>query len=312
MATGLILSGLAWSQSVEAGQTIGLPDYSRESEVIYGRKLGLALTMEIFTPVEQNGLGIVWVVGGGGISSREQTLRASFERRVSPLLAGGYVVFAVVHGSGPRFQLQDHVADVRRAVRFIRHHASDYGIDSELLGISGSSSGGYVALMVALHTEGGEAAAEDPVDRESERVQAAGCFFSPTDLVAFGEGSETVLDFFTRRFGVVDPSFRFYEVDERTGARTILTEPDDVLNALRQMSPVTHVSPDDPPTILIHGNQDTVVPFQQSERLLDRFEDASVVARLVVREGKDHAWADWESDAALLAEWFDKHLALTQ
>src|SRR5687768_3736975 len=62
------------------------PDYARQSDVIYGRKFGLALTMEVFAPTKPNGVGVVWVVSSSGRSSREQTLQPTFERRVLPLV----------------------------------------------------------------------------------------------------------------------------------------------------------------------------------------------------------------------------------
>src|SRR5262245_34117487 len=164
----------------------GLPQASRQSDVIYGHKAGVALTMEVFTPSARNGTGVLWVVSSSGRSSRDQTLQESFERRISPLLERGYTVFAVIHGSAPIFNLQDQVSDVRRAVRFIRHGAAEFGIDGQRLGISGSSAGGLLALVVAMQERDGDPAAEDLVERESSRVQAAGCFFPPTDLLTYG------------------------------------------------------------------------------------------------------------------------------
>jgi acetyl esterase/lipase len=247
-------------------------------------------------------------VSSSGKSSREQTLQASFERRISPLLKHGYTVFSVIHGSSPAFHMQDYVDDVRRAVRFVRHRASEFGIDPQRLGISGSSAGGLIALVIAMRGQEGNSAADDLVDRVSSRVQAVGSFFAPTDLMNFGEASENILDFLRERYGVADPSFQFYEVDEKTGVRTLITERESVLRMLREMSPVTHVTADDPPTILIHGDADRLIPLQQSRRLVDRLNEAKVPARLVVREGVGHAWSGWESDSALIAEWFDTHL----
>ena len=76
--------------------------------------------MEVFTPEKSAGLGVVWIVSSGGTSSREQALTESFEKRIGPLIDHGYVVFAVVHGNAPAFQLQDYVSDARRAVRFVQ------------------------------------------------------------------------------------------------------------------------------------------------------------------------------------------------
>jgi dipeptidyl aminopeptidase/acylaminoacyl peptidase len=284
-----------------------LADYSRRSDVIYGRKFGVALTMEVFAPAKPNGMGVVWVVSSSGTSSRDQTLQPSFERRISPLLKHGYAVFAVIHGSSPVFQMQDYVQDVTRAVRFVRHRANEFGVDAQRLGISGSSAGGLIALLIAMRGEEGHPASQDAVERVSSRVQAVGCFFSPTDLTNFGDRSENIVDLMRQR-GSVDPSFQFHDVDPKTGARTVISDHENVLRMLREMSPVTHVTADDPPTILIHGDADKAVPLQQSRRLIDRLNEASVASRLVVREGMAHAWPGWEADSALIAEWFDVHL----
>jgi dipeptidyl aminopeptidase/acylaminoacyl peptidase len=283
-------------------------NYHRQSDVIYGRKFGVALTLEVFTPPKRNGAGVVWVVSSGGRSSREQTLQPSFERRVSPLLDRGYTVFAVIHGSSPVFHAQDYVHDVRRAVRFVRQRAADFGIDAQRLAIAGSSSGGLIALMVAMHADEGDSTAKDVVDRSSSRVQAVGCFFPPTDLTDFGERSESILDYMRRQSGSVDPSFQFYESDDKTGARVLISDREQLLRMLRDMSPVTHVTGDDPPTVLIHGDADKAIPVEQSRRLIDRLTKANVPARLVVREGMGHAWPGWEAETALIAQWFDTHV----
>jgi acetyl esterase/lipase len=191
--TGLVLFVIVALGSGAHAQ-IPAPKAARQSDVIYGRKLGTALTMEVFTPTTRNGIGVVWVVSSGGKSSREQTLQESFERRIAPLLERGYTVFAVIHGSAPVFNVQDEVADVARAVRFVRHRAAEFRIDGQRLGMSGSSSGGLLALVVAMQGGEGNPAADDVVDRLSSRVQAVGSFFPPTDLLNFGAPSENIVD----------------------------------------------------------------------------------------------------------------------
>ena len=286
----------------------GLAQASRQSDVIYGRKSGVALTMEVFTPAARNGVGVLWVVSSSGRSSRDQTLQESFERRISPLLERGYTVFAVIHGSAPVFSMQDFVSDVRRAVRFVRERSAAFGVDGQRLGLAGSSAGGLLALMVAMAGEEGNAASEDAVERASARVQAVGCFFPPTDLTNYGVASENILDLMQKRDGRVDPSFQFFDVDPKTGERRPITERANLLRMLREFSPVTHVRGGAPPTILIHGDRDQAVPVHHSRRMIERLQDAKVPARLVVREGVAHAYPGWESDAALIADWFDEHL----
>jgi acetyl esterase/lipase len=291
-----------------AGAQTSAAKATRQSDVIYGRKFGMALTMEVFTPAKRNGMGVVWVVSSSGRSSRDQTLQDSFERRIAPLVEHGYTVFAVIHGSAPIFNVQDQVNDVRRAVRVVRHRAAEFGIEGQRLGISGSSAGGLLALVVAMQERDGDPASDDVVERESSRVQAVGCFFPPTDLLNYGGSAENIVDLMRRRDGGVDPTFQFYDLDAKTGARRSITAGDDLIRMLQEYSPVTHVTAGDPPTILIHGDQDKAVPVQQSRRLNERLNDANVPARLVVREGVGHAYAGWEADAALIAEWFEAHL----
>lgn len=262
--------------------------------------------MEVFKPSSSNGIGVVWVVSSSGRSSRNQTLQDSFERRIAPLLERGYTVFAVVHGSAPIFNLQDHVSDVRRAVRFVRNRASDFGIDGQRIGIAGSSAGGLLALLVAMQAQDGDAVSDDVVERESAGVQAAGCFFPPTDLANYGEAGTNLVDLMQKRDGKVDPTFQFF--DAAKGVRSPITERDDVVRMLREYSPVTHVAPGDPPTILIHGDEDKAVPVQQSQRLVERLRDANVPVRLLVREGVGHAYSGWEADSGAIADWFDTHL----
>jgi dipeptidyl aminopeptidase/acylaminoacyl peptidase len=76
----------------------------------------------------------------------------------------------------------------------------------------------------------------------------------------------------------------------------------------RQISPIAFVSPDDPPTLIIHGDQDMLVPLQQSERILDEFKKTGVEAKLVVKKGAGHGWNGLDKDLSLFVEWFDDHL----
>src|SRR5262249_59993829 len=97
-----------------------------------------------------------------------------------------YTLFLVRHGSSPRYFIPEMVSDVHRAIRFIRFHAKDYGIDPNRIGISGASSGAHLALMAALTADDGKADAKDPVERVSSRAQAVVAWFPPTDLLNFG------------------------------------------------------------------------------------------------------------------------------
>src|SRR5262249_52410628 len=91
------------------------PAFTRQEDVIYGRKFGTALTMDVFTPkTGANGAAVVVVISGGFVSSHD-SINPAF---VSPLVSRGYTVFTVVHGSQPRFTVTEIIGDMNRAVRF--------------------------------------------------------------------------------------------------------------------------------------------------------------------------------------------------
>src|SRR5262249_43276563 len=108
------------------------PSFTRTQDVIYGRKYGTALTLDVVTPKKNaNGAAVVFVVSGGFFSSHDNIQPARFQ----VLLDRGYTIFAVVHGSQPRYQVTEIVQDLNRAVRFIRHHAQEYRIDPNRIGV---------------------------------------------------------------------------------------------------------------------------------------------------------------------------------
>ena len=102
--------------------------------------------------------------------------------------------------------------------------------------------------------------------------------------------------------------FDFRELDEKTRAYVPVTDEQKLLEIGRQISPVTHASADDPPTLIIHGDADKLVPIQQAEILVKKLNDAGVDAKLVTRPGKAHGWPEQAKDLVLIADWFDGHL----
>ncbi|HEX6986275.1 MAG TPA: alpha/beta hydrolase [Planctomycetaceae bacterium] len=276
--------------------------FTRTEDVIYGRKFGTALTLDVLKPETPNGVGLVWVVSGGWFSSHE-AIRPEFAR---PFLDRGYTVFAVVHGSQPKFTIPEILEDMHRAVRFIRHHAKDYGIDPERIGIYGGSAGGHLSLMQGAAGTAGNPDAKDPVDRESSRVQAVACFFPPTDFLNYGTEGNVVLG--ENTIPGFHPPFDFREYSQERNRYLPVDDPERQKEIGRAISPVTHASSDDPPTLIIHGDADTLVPIQQAQRMVEALEEAGVEAELVVREGQAHGWPTLGDDLKLFADWFDRHL----
>ena len=280
------------------------PELTRQRDVIYGRKAGLALTMDVVTPKwGGNGVGLIFVASGGWYSDPCFINPIFFHE----FLRRGYTVFAVVHGSQPKFTVPEILEDMHRAVRFVRYHARDYHVDPERLGVFGASAGGHLALMLGTAGARGDPEATDRVDRVSSRVQAAACFFPPTDFLNWGRpGREHVCRSFPPPFTA---AFDYHDYNPQRAIYVPITDQRRLREIARQVSPITHVTADDAPTLIIHGDKDELVPLQQSESIVAKFKEVGVPAKLIVKPGAGHGWLTILEDLKPMADWFDKYLA---
>ena len=272
----------------------------RTEDVIYGRKSGMALTMDVFQPAKPNGCGLVFLVNGGWLSSKATPLMVTVrleDYRV--FLDRGYTMFAVVTSSQPKFTIPEEIEDVLRAVRFVRRNAALYDVRPERLGVLGSSSGGHLTLSIATRGGPGKSDSTDPVDRESSAVQAVACFFPPTDFSNYGSPGVSGVG-----MGPLAP------LQVAFGPLALTPEGREQLG--REISPINSVTDKLPPTLIIHGDRDDVVPLQQSESFVEKARSVGAVhVDLIVRAGKGHGWGDfWKSteDIIAFADWFDRHL----
>lgn len=278
--------------------------FTRREDVIYGRKFGTALTMDVFTPKETpNRAAVIFVVSGGWFSAHE-AINQGF---VTPLVNKGYTVFAVVHGSQPRFTIPEAISDLHRSIRFIRSKADEFHIDSNRFGIIGGSAGGHLSLMMGTSGQPENPQAKDPVDRHSSRVQAVACFYPPTDFLNWGEPGVVALG--TGPLGWLPAPFDFVENDTKTKRFERITDEEKLKKIGQEISPITHVSADDPPTLIIHGDADKVVPIQQANIFIDKLKEHKIPCELVLRPGAGHGWPKLTEDLNLFVDWFDKHLA---
>src|SRR5262249_26205854 len=157
----------------------------------------------------------------------------------TPFLQRGYTVFAVCHGSMPRYTIPEIIQDMHRAVRFIRHTAKEHGIDPDRLGIAGGSAGGHLSLMIGTAGDAGDAKATARVEQQSSRVQAVACFFPPTDFLNYGEKDKLALG-----VGLLAPfkaAFEFNELDPKTRTYVPIRDVDRILAIGKDISPVNHV-----------------------------------------------------------------------
>lgn len=279
-----------------------LPCVSRaqpsESNVIFGTYSGLALLMDVYKPATPNGYGIV-VIPGSGWHSRlpynANLLKQSgeFSRYLQKLSEAGFATFVVTHRAAPRFHFPDAVEDVQRAVRFVRHNAARYGIDKDRIGALGASSGGHLVSMLGTLDGQGTADSPDPIEKLSSKVQCVVALYPVTNPAT------------------VDTPSGLQAVTSFMGAPAMFDP-----KRFREAAPLTHVSAGDPPFLLIHGDADKTVPFNQSEIMEAALKKVNVPVKLVRVPGGDHGSdfpgntekLDWP---AMTLEWFNTHLKKT-
>lgn len=293
LALALPAAALAQSAS-DPGVSQASPGLT--ADVVYGHKAGMALTFDVLRPTgSANGAGILYMVSGGWFSRWSPPDRTA--ARFDELLDRGFTVFAVRHGSAPRFNVPEAHADVDRALRYIRLHADEWGVDSDRLGVFGGSAGGHLSLMLGLAPDhrgpvagaGSRApgdlvtAAEgdDEIARADDRVAAVVAYYPPVDLRP-----------------LVGPNERFPALDF-----------DDSLAAA--ISPILFATPDDPPTLLIHGDADELVPIRNSEIMHRALQENGVESEFITVPGGDHGFRDADHRAraeAAMVDWFVQHL----
>ena len=268
------------------------PSIQRTDGVAYGRRGRHPLALDVLRPTKPNGRGVLLLVSGGWKSAEPGSLAVWI---AAPLLRHGYTVFAIYHVSQPEATVMEIIEDMHRAVRFVRHHAGDYGIDPQRLGVTGGSAGGHLSLMLATRGGPGLTDAADPVDRESSAVQAVAVFFPVTDLLNLGRSTENPGDggpprSFRAAFGPQSTNMAVWKVIGR------------------EASPIYFVTTNQPPVLIHHGDADTLVPLEQSQWFQARARQAAREVKLVVQAGGKHGWLTMPLDIIQFADWFDEHL----
>jgi acetyl esterase/lipase len=295
-----LLALLAASQAIPAAGA-AQPAARVERNVVYGMYSGLALLLDVHRPAKPNGHGIVFVAGSGFQASPDYGAKPIKETQIDlwgpPLIAAGYTVFSVNHRGAPRFHYPAAIDDVQRAIRFVRANAKSYGIDGARLGGLGGSSGGNLIGLAAMRATPGSEIDADAVNRESAALQAIVLRAPVSDLrgLVSAQGTGYVVSYMEATLSDAPAVKALYDA----------------------ASPVAQVSPKAPPTLLIHGDADTLIFHQQSTDLESALRKAGVPVKLVTVPGGEHgadfgaggkAHPEWPDYHAESVAWFDRHL----
>jgi len=256
------------------------------ADQIYGRKDGMALTLDVIQPAKANGAGIVWIPTGGWYSRwADPKLWAGLSKG---FLDKGYTMFMVYHGSAPKYTVPEAVEDVRRCVRFIRSRAKEFGVDPERLGATGASAGGHLTLMLATTGDDGNPRSKDEVLRHSSRIAAGVALCPPTDIREWPTNPPEAI----KRIPTLKPPLSF---DPKKG---------------RDVSPELLVTEKTAPVLLIHGDEDELVPIEHSKKMIAALKKHKVTSELMELEGVGHnVFTQAKKIGPAQLAWFEKHLA---
>jgi acetyl esterase/lipase len=196
-------------------------------------------------------------------------------------------------------QYQKWCPDIRQAIRFIRFNTKAYAVAPDKLGITGSSAGGQLSLLIATAEEPSPVDTEDPLSRIPSRVQAVARFIPLTDFLNWSKPGEAVVwDKSRLALGKVRSdlkftlrsAFEFTEWNEQAGMLVPITDVNQQLEISKQLSPLYQVTPDNPPIMIAHGDLDQAVPIQHSQNIMERLRQNKVPCKLLIRKGAGQGW----------------------
>jgi acetyl esterase/lipase len=220
------------------------------STVVYGTGGGRGLTMHLLLPQPRptgSAPGLLFVHGGAWRHGSKDVGVA----RLFPFARRGYVCASVEYRLSGEAPWPAQIEDCKCAVRYLRAHAAELGLDPDRIGAWGPSAGGHLVAMLGLAPDHPDLEGEGGWSEQSSRVQAVCDWFGPSNL-------PTIVD---------QPSTIDRDGDQYPEAWLLGARIQDNRDRARAASPTSYVSGQEPPFLIVHGDQDMVVPYQQRQLL---------------------------------------------
>lgn len=279
------ISGVVYSQVFERGWSVR------------------GLKMTLFVPRTKEKKPAVLYFPGGGFTSADH--EKFLEMRYA-LARAGYVVAACEYRAVPN-KFPALLEDAKAAVRWMRAHASEFGVDANRIGLLGDSAGGYVVQMAGA-TNGEKNWDVGDFKEVSSDVQAVVSIYGISDLTTIGEGigNENVhaSAAVTEALLLNGPAFKDF-----AGA-SVNADP----QKAKAASPIGHVDGTEPPFLLMHGSGDKVVSPLQSKKMFEALQNKKVEAEYVLVRGAEHGDLPWYQPGVIsrVVNFFDRHLKRTE
>ena len=237
---------------------------------------------------------MVWIHGGGWSAGSKNYVPGYLFTEILP--AGVTIVSFEYRFS----QVAPHPAqvnDVTRAIQWLRANAKKYNIDPKRVGVMGSSAGGHLSLILATRDESRDPKSDDPVRHQSSRVAFAVGQAGPTDFMLLKDRS--------LEDGHRHPAYRtLFGHDARADLQSLPSAP------LKDASPITFASRDDPPVMICHGTADRIVPVRHAAVLHSALKKAGAPSETMIIEGAGHGLglSGRKAELSRLVTFIKKHL----
>jgi acetyl esterase/lipase len=281
---GRLLRWVAWAALVAVAGAVVRAEVIRPelpagvdayTDIVYRRVGTRRERLDVYVPhwpAPAGGRPALLAIHGGGWRGGNKN---GYGREVARLAQHGYVVIApsYLHSGPGAPSWPENLEDVRHAVRWVRRHAAEYGIDPQRIAAMGASAGGHLAALLGTfpdeQSDGHATPAESEDNQVSARVGAVVLFYGPADLRT---------------------NYRASPAAAGAIGLFIGGSPEELPQRYDQASPLWHVSPDDPPMLVVHGQLDKLVPLEQSQALDSALAAAGVPHQLVVVNGARHGF----------------------
>jgi acetyl esterase/lipase len=232
-----------------------------ERNITYCTMDGVELKLDAYYPASANGRwpALVYIHGGSWTGGDKRSPATQGDRVA--LVEAGFLVVSINYRLAPEYRFPAMIEDAKCAVRYLRAHADEYNLDPERMGAFGNSAGGHIAALLGLANQ---SAGWDvgPYREYPSAVGAVVDLFGPADLTVLLENN----------------SERVFRNED-----------------LAVASPVNHVTEHAPPFLILHGDNDSLVPLEQSQALYERLTEHGIRAELVIVRGGGHGFTPADS-----------------
>ncbi len=260
-------------------------------DLVYARVASKELRLDVYAPEysEKKLPLLVWIHGGAWRSGDKGKCPAI------RFLSQGYVVASINYRLSHVATYPAQIEDCKAAIRWLRANAERFHIDSQRVGVWGSSAGGH--LVALLGTSGGVASLEGKSGnlRQSSRVQAVCDFYGPTDFLQMDAHKLPTSSF-------------LHDIADSPESKLVGGPIQEYPSRVAAANPITYVTPDDPPFLIVHGDVDPLVPMHQSELLNAALKAKNVETQLHIIKGAGHGFKNAPGIDKLVDAFFRQHL----